>query len=418
MSAPPKRPLFNKPSWSNPTRIESADDLFHRSNQTYLQIAAEAEERRKKRIAKLQQERKSEDVIGGRRDKRRRFSDDSEDDGDSSGSEKRPDVATGENIDLGRPNVPPNRDTSLPIAVNPKPTSEPLSTRPEDLVNERNLNKAKASVSSRDIIDLEDEESDGDLQVTAPKVSRPAEEDELPSSDDEFSELAKKAREKARRIRPAVDSVLASQNSSHAAQGDLQIQPSKSLREPPPSCPPLDPVVQLLITSQIPNTEPLIVSRKVSQRLKEVRLVWCERQHFTAEFIPKVFLTWKGNRLFDVTTCKSLGIDVGLDGGILLKGRKDIMGDCDGKIHMEATTEEIFAEQQKAKRRVISERADDNEVEEVVPVAQATEAQVRIILKAKGFEDFKLRVKSVRNFNMYTCCFLLMASSLPLSPGS
>ncbi|GKZ40163.1 hypothetical protein AbraIFM66950_002731, partial [Aspergillus brasiliensis] len=71
---------------------------------------------------------------------------------------------------------------------------------------------------------------------------------------------------------------------------------------------PKEPIVQILITSRIPNTRPLIVRRKMNQSLKDVRLAWCNRQHFNKEMQDSVFLTWKGKRLFDVTTCRSLGV--------------------------------------------------------------------------------------------------------------
>lgn len=417
MSAPLKRPLFNKPAWSNPSKIGAADDLFHRSNQTYLKIAAEAEERRKKKTVRLQRERESEKAVERRPGKRRCVSDDSEDDGDSSGSE--------EKIHLSCPQVPTDNGTGLPGTAKLNPISESPAKPSDDIVNDRKPNQAKASLSSS-IIDLEDEASqpqlrereDSDLEVTVPRVSRPAEDDGLPLSDEEFPELARKARERAKRKRLEADSVPATQNSSYTAEGDSQAQRSKALREPTPPCPPSDPVIQILITSPIPDTDPLIVSRRISQRLKDVRLAWCARQPFASDFIPTVFLTWRGNRLFDVTTCKSLGIAVDPDGDILLKGRKDIMGEEDRKIHMEATTEEILAEHQRNKSSAIAENVEDSEVEEVVAVVKEKEAQVRIILKAKGFEDFKLIVKSVRTW-IFLCGYsLLMSFSLPLSQGS
>ncbi|KAE8376864.1 ubiquitin-2 like Rad60 SUMO-like-domain-containing protein [Aspergillus bertholletiae] len=71
-----------------------------------------------------------------------------------------------------------------------------------------------------------------------------------------------------------------------------------------------DTVVQILITSKIQNTKPLIVHRKMSQSLRDVRLAWCNRQSIPKEMQPSILLTWKGRRLFDVTTCRSLGISM------------------------------------------------------------------------------------------------------------
>lgn len=420
MSAPPKRPLFNKPAWSNPSKIGAADDLFHRSNQTYLKVAAEAEARRKRKTARLQREHESEKADERRPGKRRCVSDDSEDDSDSSGSEENPNNPVKENIYLSRPQVPTESENGPSVALKTNLTSKTPLKSLDDTANYRKPDQASASFSTS-IVDLEDEVSqpqlgdgeDSDLELTVPKVSRPAEDDGLPSSDEEFPELAKKAREKAKRKRLEADSISATQNSTYAAEGDSQSQRSKGLPESIPPCPPSDPVIQILITSPIPDTEPLIVGRRISQRLKDVRLAWCARQPFKPEFIPTVFLTWRGNRLFDVTTCKSLGIAVDSDGDISLKGRRDVMGEEDRQIHMEAVTEEILAERQRSKSSVITENIEQSEVEEVFPDVKVKEAQLRIILKARGFADFKLIVKPVRT-PMFVCIYsLLMAFSLP-----
>lgn len=409
MSAPPKRPLFNKPAWSNPSQLGGADDLFHRSNQTYVKIAAEAEERRKKKIAKLEQDRKSENATQGRPGKRRRVSDESDDDGDSSSSEENPNGPTKVNSHFKYSNVPTDRESGLPISVKSTPTSESLPKPPDNTVTNHKQNNGNALRASN-VIDLEDEDSqpglqeeDVDVQAIAPGTSGPPEDDDFPVSDEEFPELAMKARETARRKLLEADSQPATQYSSYEAESDPRSHNSKSLREPTPPRLSPDPIVQILITSQIPGTEPLIVSRKISQRLKDVRLAWCERQHFAPEFIPAVFLTWRGNRLFDVTTCKSLGIGVDADGDILLKGRKDIMGEEDRQIHMEATTDEIIAGHQKTKQH-ITDKNEDDELDEDFPVQNEKEAQLRIILKAKGFEDFKLIVKPVCTFTPYYYC--------------
>ena len=402
MSAGPKRSLFNKPAWSNPSNIGAVDDLFHRSNQTYLKVAAEAEARRKRKAAKIQREREDEKAVERRPDKRRCVSDDSEDDNDSSVGEEKNDSP--KEVYLSRPRVPAENETSF--SVTPRTNLTPkFSPRPvDDIKNERKPGQPRASLSSS-VIDLDDEASeprlgdreDSDLEeVTELRVSRPAEDDGLLLSDEEFPELAKKAREKAKRKRLEAESMSATQTSIYATEGDSQSQRSTALHESTPPCPPPDPVIQILITSPIPDTEPLIVSRRISQRLKDVRLAWCARQPFTPEFTPTVFLTWRGNRLFDVTTCKSLGIAVGPDGDILLKGRRDVMGEEDRQVHVEALTEEILDERQRSKSSVIAENVEESEVEEVLPHKKEKETQVRIILKAKGLDDFKLIVKPVR----------------------
>lgn len=402
-SAPVKRSIFNKPSWSNPQPIGDTDDFFHRSNHTYLEIAAEAERKRNKKLSRKQREQIQDEPISGRAGKRRRVSDDSDDDGNSSSSDEDPYQNEKEANSKLREDV---SDSKVPLSnpAEPKASPKSLGERYEDTMPAHKPAEEQTALPSN-IIDLEEvsedleaQENFDDRQITAAKFSQPPEEDDFIASDEEFPELARKARDKARRKRLESDIGCANLDPPLMAGDRGCLQPAQSIPQPTP---PPEAVIQILITSRIDNTDPLIVSRRVSQRLKDVRLAWCQRQGFAPEFIPTVFLTWRGKRVFDVTTCRSLGIAVDQDGNILLKGQKDIMGEEDRQIHMEAMTDEILEEYKNAKRRVVvdEEEEDGDAVAATAtvapPVEQDKESQVRIILKAKGFEDFKLIVKPV-----------------------
>jgi hypothetical protein len=108
-----------------------------------------------------------------------------------------------------------------------------------------------------------------------------------------------------------------------------------------------DPVVRILITSEIPNSNSLIVHRKMSQGLRDVRLEWCRRQDIPTEAQSSVYFTWRGRRLFDVTTCKSLGVKAKKSStssthGILGIGDDPVSEDAEQEllqIHVVATTE-------------------------------------------------------------------------------
>lgn len=399
----PKRFIFNQPSWSNPQQIGTADDFFHRSNQTYVDVAAESERKRKGREVRKQRLQTRGDATEGRVVKRRRVSDYSSDEDDSSNSEKTDQLnSQKQDVDLIV------TKTNHVVSPNPKKlksSPKSLTKRYEDTITVGKVDQKPHH--PLDIIDLEEleekptseqdgeKESDDDMEVTHVKVPKPPDEDDFPVSDDEFAELARKARENARRKRLEEDLALATSDPPPSSVEDGCLQRSHSYHQPTPPPPTPDSVVQILITSRIDNTEPLIVCRGLSQRLKDVRLAWCQRQGFKPEFIPMVFLTWKGKRLFDVTTCKSLGIAVGSNGEIL-KSQRDVTGEEETQVHMEAMTVELFEDYQKAKRRHMDEE-DEDEVAagEISLVAQKPEVQVKIILKAKGFEDFKLIVKPV-----------------------
>ncbi|KAL8821569.1 MAG: hypothetical protein Q9223_000413 [Gallowayella weberi] len=392
-----KRALFSKPKWAQQDDSSSATDFFRRSDQSYRQTAAEAERKRQRKLARKQREQAHEDKLteparNYRQDSSESDSEDSRGSDDLKSSRKR-------NSDLQTKPVTHDAKTKSP-PTSPKPKSSPtsLSNRYETATAKTDSANHKPLKSI--IIDLGDGDEDEDdhpdvlsediIEVTATKRSEPIQdEDDFPPSDDEYAELARKAREKARRKRLEAEVPRPNPQNDRATQSGSIHEPT-----PPAPAPAPDPVVSILISSAIPDTNPLIVNRRTSQPLEKVRLAWCQRQDFSSDFTERVFLTLRGKRLFDVTTCKSLGIGVDAEGNIVTKGRKDILGDEERQIHMEATTEEILEERERAKRQEAQKEDEgETEVRETQPLVEKKEAQVRIILKAKGFEDFKLIVK-------------------------
>ncbi|KAL2808698.1 ubiquitin-2 like Rad60 SUMO-like-domain-containing protein [Aspergillus granulosus] len=150
-------------------------------------------------------------------------------------------------------------------------------------------------------------------------------------------------------------------------------------------------VVQILITSKIANTRPLIIHRKMSQSLKGVRLAWCTHQNLPNELHPTVFLTWKGRRLFDVTTCRSLNINTHSAFSKDISSFGDFFGDTqDIRIHMEAVTEESFAAGYQSSLGVVGSGSTPPPSTELRDTDQETRCE--IVLKCPGFSDFKTRV--------------------------
>lgn len=102
-----------------------------------------------------------------------------------------------------------------------------------------------------------------------------------------------------------------------------------------------------------------------------------------------VFLTWRMKRVFDVTTCKALGVKVNAQ-GMLCSDGDDF--DNEGPIHLEVWTEELFElhkEQQAAERKRLVR--DPLEEEPEAPKEPPTQ-KLRIILKSKD-DVLKLQVK-------------------------
>ncbi|RAL08706.1 small ubiquitin-related modifier domain-containing protein [Aspergillus homomorphus CBS 101889] len=160
-----------------------------------------------------------------------------------------------------------------------------------------------------------------------------------------------------------------------------------------------DATVQILITSSINHTKPLIVRRKMHQPLKDVRLAWFNRQALPKELQSSIFLTWKGKRLFDVTTCRSLGI--GAKGGHAYG--TDVYGfprnDCpDLQVHMEATTENCL----------------DLNVDNTLPFANleqnlgsaAGEPSLNsLVFKSPGIDDLRLKVSPQLQVSQLICLY-------------
>ena len=401
---PLKRALFNRPAWSKPQAAPTTADIFHRSSQTYATIAAEEELRKKRRLAKKEKERAARGGTEEREEKKRRISDESEDENedDYNGDDDNTDAtrSTGQKGGHAKTEIKMLSKSTSPI----KPVTSPksLAKRYEDTIAASKIQLERALQSN--IIDLEDDEKRGsahedesDIEVTAVKITKPSEYDDFELSDEEFPELARQAREKARRKRLQEDISITSTPDPPLISESKTSDHPVSVHVPTPPPPPLpEPAISILITSRISNTLPLIVNRRLSQRLKEVRVTWCQRQNFTSDFSSTVVLTWRGKRLFDVTSCKSLGIGVDADGNIVTKGEKDILGEENRQIHMEAMTEEMFEDRRKAKVEDMGSTSQVQEVEEPMEERPQQEEQVKIILKAKGFPDFKLIVKPVR----------------------
>lgn len=400
-SIPQKRSLFNKPSWSRPQALSNDIDLFHRSNQTYADLASEAECARRKRVARKEKERARQNEIGERVGKRRRISEDEDDEDDDSSSDGSSSSSLPSRKIIKTSPAPPTDHKAPPPPPSPRRSiHSPMSIHSPKSLLMRYEAKIAASKTGRehdqrskasDIIDLEDEEDlsvlpgqDSIWDSTIAKPAAPTEDDDQPGSDEEFPELARQAREKARRKRLEEDIA-----STAADPHDAEL----SLHQPMPSASQPDPILQILITSSIEDTTPLIVTRRVSQRLKDVRLAWAKRQSFPTDFSDTVFLTWRGKRVFDVTTCRSLGITVDAMGRISTKGGS--REEEEGQLHMEAMTAKILETYKKAKRNDATDQENLAVQEETVAVKDS-ETQVRIILKAKGLDDFKLQVRPVR----------------------
>ena len=172
------------------------------------------------------------------------------------------------------------------------------------------------------------------------------------------------------------------------------------------------PIAQLFIASDLPDTAPLMVKVRIDTTIEKPRQAWCARQNFTPEMTRNVFFTWKDTRLYDSTTIKRLGIKVDDHGNLSVEGDDTIYDENNiPKIHVEAWTEETLAQRKRglaAEAEAARKAAEPSlviEQREPTPEPEPEVKKYRLILKAKGLEDFRLQVKPETTFEKIADAF-------------
>ncbi|RMZ89108.1 hypothetical protein DV736_g3663, partial [Chaetothyriales sp. CBS 134916] len=103
----------------------------------------------------------------------------------------------------------------------------------------------------------------------------------------------------------------------------------------PPGPAPDDPEVSIYINPLIPNTKALIVGRKASQPLEPVKTFWCKKQNLSDAEAARVFFIWRDMKLYNSSTMQHILAR-------LQKERKPGQKESEGKIVLEAVTQEIY----------------------------------------------------------------------------
>lgn len=263
-----------------------------------------------------------------------------------------------------------------------------------------------------------DQDDDDDLEI----LDGPQEKDDEP---DEFEEYVRRARERAEeRERLAklkserVSQARDSQETKPPRQGDFEAatDPDNDIRESPVE----DAVIKILVTSELPNSKPKVMERRFNQSFGLVRDTWAQLQ---SPPVPRdkwdfIFLTWKGNRVYQTTTCANLGIRVDTVDRTNNKGKLAGAKYADsgqgngfhrGGLHLEAWTEELYQDYLKRKERErlrLLGQLDDDEYDDSTPGSGPrgsegadggggveAEATTKVILKAaKDYEPLRFKV--------------------------
>ncbi|KAK5061131.1 hypothetical protein LTR84_007673 [Exophiala bonariae] len=458
MSSGVKRSLFSKPAWAatapgTSTKPASGDSIFGR-NAVYEDLLVAEQRKREKKQAKAKERAEKAKDIESRDTKRRRISLDAEDENTVTLDDS--DVQSNASSPVGRERESPLVEEERPVTRSTSKSSKNLHMGLDD--------KTKISPSlwrivspRRTPVNLDDDEpADDDLIMLTPpnpksgpsastKTKAQLDDDESDEDDEFLQELKRKAREKARRqkLGPADSSpdrtlapvVKTAGAAALPAASAARLSPTIGL---PPSLKQRrseqdikssaaqndkervkidDPEVRIMIISSIPDAQALIVKRKVSQPLKQVREFWCTRNKLDPKVTAKVFFTWRGTRLFDSTTMrgpiqKLKNDQAAKQRDIFENGDMDDDDDDDGDansevedpshghIELEAMTPEIFDERQREKERkaqMSDDEDDDYDEREQEAAAREEEEKLKgsiiIRLVSQSFEPMNLRVR-------------------------
>lgn len=379
--APKKRSLFKRAAWQDAAKKEN-EDIFSHSNE-FTDIVAEQDRRRDEEKRRKEEESKQRKCAVARdgKSKRRKVSPEGEKPAPpASGSSASPRASRKAS------------SSALLQSTSLEPASDSLAARYNDLANSSADGSLRPNLST--IIDISGDDNDdapymqyntynGD--VTQDMVSRHL---KRPAADDEDD------------IEEVLDPTLAA---LQAKARQKALQRTQSTGTPTPDThTEKAPIAQLFIDPMIPDANPLMVKIRIDSTIEKPRKAWCERQQFPPEIAQGVFLTWKGTRLYDSTTIKRLGIQVDKHGNVSMDGDPNIYDDTNiPKIHVEAWTEETFQERLKldaaaaAAKRSAAEAPVEIEDREPTPEPEPVVSKVRLVLKVKGKDDFRLSVKPV-----------------------
>lgn len=386
----PKRSLFKRPTWAaaapapvsaspDPNaKPDAPTDIFSHSH-TFGELVEDRQRQRQRKKSDKDALRRSqtsevkdEDLRTG---KRRRISDE-----DGIELPTKPKPRETERKTSAQASAGSESFAIAPTPQKPRPRQETVIELLDDSDDDEpaSYNNASHDITPSNATSLE--------PTPAAEADPDADLDAVYYSDPEMREFARQAREKRRR-----EERERTETGAH------------------------DPTVKLLITSPLPGTGPLIVSRKLSQNLQAVREAWLSKQSLDPSISSRIFFTFKLRKVYDATTVRSLGIKVDSYGRIMTDGPFANTDDEHAeKIHIEAVTDEAW--QQLKDDKVARDAPKQNKYlshaaaaggrgasSEGTPAvdgeAAVEEPLIKVTLKAKGHSDIKIKVRPVSFFS-------------------
>ncbi|EAA32854.1 hypothetical protein GE21DRAFT_5450 [Neurospora crassa] len=183
--------------------------------------------------------------------------------------------------------------------------------------------------------------------------------------------------------------------------------------------------IDVLVTSRMPHTKPLTARRRMKQGLKLILDTWIRQQvlhgcEIPEDMVGKLFLTFKGNRIYGNSTIASLGVKVDANGVLQLPpgamtSREAMEGYViqGGKIglvlevwHEEFYEEELTKEKRRRERELGLIDDDDDEDQQSgtgvsgangwsrggSEAAEVKKTKIKVVLKAKDLQPLKIAV--------------------------
>ncbi|KAK1759165.1 ubiquitin-2 like Rad60 SUMO-like-domain-containing protein [Echria macrotheca] len=179
-------------------------------------------------------------------------------------------------------------------------------------------------------------------------------------------------------------------------------------------------VIHVIVMSHMAHSRPLRVASRLNKTINPILQAWVGQQlnagiNVPNEIIPQLFMTWKGNKVYNHSTLASLGVKVDAAGNLIVDSR-DGSGFVKGGsgLLMEVWTDELYRAHMEAKRQLEQDNnnnnflppptnrggvkhetnnhigtADPNDDEAPSP---AKKKGVKVVLKAKDQEPLKMTV--------------------------
>jgi hypothetical protein len=399
-AAPPpkKRSFFKRAGWQDAPATEG-DDLFSHSNK-FTDIVAEEQKREKEKRRKAEERKRKAEEQSER--KRRKVSVDDAPTSHRSGAGKSTRAGRTSSkacvagptppcaIELTRPRR--SKTPTSPVPTQPPPPNS-LAARYDTLL------ETKARKESA-VIDLGGSDDDNDDSGYNPKSFNAHPTTSYPSwNDDHKQDIALRPSKSIpvdddddlQEVRDPALAALAARARARAAANARAAAPTANGEHVKA------PIVQLFIDPKIPDANPLMVKIRTDNTLEKTRDAWCKKQGYNEAMASRVIFVSKGTRVFDSTTVMRLGITIESNGTISVDGDDEIYDDENlPKVSVEAWTQELYAERQKEDAAKKKAAEPPPEVEERTPTPEpVANTKIRLVLKAKGKQDYKLSVNPV-----------------------